>query len=82
MAGESEERMVDKNQKSEINTEINAAITPEKTEKNTEIATATTHDFEKSQKMKKSFERSLLAVEQAIIEGNAIDNQDFMIVIY
>ena len=82
MAGESEERMVDKNQKSEINTEINAAITHEKTEKNTEIATATTHDFEKSQKMKKSFERSLLAVEQAIIEGNAIDNQDFMIVIY
>ena len=82
MAGESEERMVDKNQKSEINTEINAAITPEKTEKNTEIATATTHDFEKSQKMKKSFERSVLAVEQAIIEGNPIDNQHFMIVIY
>ena len=50
--------------------------------KKTEIATATTHDFEKSQKMKKSFERSVLAVEQAIIEGNAMDNQDFMIVIY
>ena len=78
MAGESEERMVDKNQKSEMNTEITA----EKTEKNTEIASATTHDFEKSQKMKKSFEHSVLAVEQAIIEGNPIDNQHFMIVIF
>ena len=57
MAGESEERMVYKNQKSEINTEITAEITAEKTEKDTEIASATTHDFEKSQKMKKSFER-------------------------
>ena len=82
MAGESEERMVDKNQKSEINTEITAEITAEKAEKNTEIASATTQDFEKSQKMKKSFERSVLAVEQAIIEGNPIDNQHFMIVIY
>ena len=82
MAGESEERMVDKNQKSETNTEITAEITAEKAEKNTEIASATTQDFEKSQKMKKSFERSVLAVEQAIIEGNPIDNQHFMIVIY
>ena len=82
MAGVSEERMLDKNKKSEINSEITAEITAEKTEKNTEIASATTQDFEKSQKMKKSFERSALAVEQAIIEGNPIDNQHFMIVTF